>query len=486
MSNPRFSVVEIVKGQAGGSSLFIILLLLFSFILGAYAGFVYIPRHLKSTPPDKEPERHTATKLEQLPPASVPAADASPGAMATGDKLLLAETPAEDPLAGFKYVEEIAVMYRTGDYKGAVDLLREELRLDPGAPDKEEALAKGINFLAVKKYERGEYLEAEVLLSEAVGLLPDPAIKINLAMAQLNTEKLVDAANTLDSISEDPAAEKFLKDLYSKLGHKFYWKGDVASALTYLEKGLARDPTNEELSALVEKLRAEHEAEGRMTRKEGGHFVVKFDGGENAVAGHLIGLLLEEAYYKVGADLGYYPEDKLEAVLYSKAAFRDVTRSPSWAGAIYDGRVKIPAGGLIEKTAELERVIFHEYTHALVHRLSGGRAPTWLNEGLAQYEEGAAAAWQTEDAAKSLADDPHLTLKRLEGPFSRLSANGAMRAYQASLSATRYLIREFGIGAVMRIFEGLREGKTIEEAFPAGAFLSYEAFERNWIEHLKS
>ena len=122
----------------------------------------------------------------------------------------------------------------------------------------------------------------------------------------------------------------------------------------------------------MRKLTAEHTAEEGMERKEGGHFLVKFSGGENVQAGHLIGLLLEEAYFKVGADLGFYPDDKVEAVIYSREQFRDVTWSPSWAGAIYDGRIKIPAGGA--EKSEIER-LYSTNTRTRLSTGSGGKAP---------------------------------------------------------------------------------------------------------------
>jgi tetratricopeptide (TPR) repeat protein len=474
----------IMRGREGASAVFTLLVLLLFFSLGLLAGYVYAPQYLgflKDGGVDNAagkrgagPRMERGTEQKTPPPPSPP-----------GPSALTADGPAPAPLAGFKHVDEIAQMYKAGDFRGAVDLLRKELALDPGSPEKEAALAKGLNFLAVNKYENGEFNEAEGILKEAVGLLRDPAITKNLAMAQAGAGKYMEAAGTLSAIPDDPDARRLLKDLYVKIGDGFYRQGEIASALTYLDKGLVLDPSDSFLKEAVARVRAERNAEGGMTRKEGGHFVIKFDGAENAVAGHLIGLLLEEAYYKVGSDLGYYPEDRLEAVLYSKAAFKDVTRSPSWAGALYDGRIKIPAGGLVEKTKALERVIFHEYTHALVHRLSRGMAPTWLNEGLAQYEEGNAATWQTDEAAKGLADDPGVSLRRLEGSFTRLSPDGALRAYLASLSATRYLINEFGTSSVVRVLEGLGAGKTLDEALYSAIFLKYEDFERSWLEHLR-
>lgn len=223
--------------------------------------------------------------------------------------------------------------------------------------------------------------------------------------------------------------------------------------------------------------------EAGMGRREGGHFLVKFEGGENATAGHLIGLLLEEAYLKVGRDLGHYPDRRIEALLYSREAFRDITKSPSWAGAIYDGRIKLPAGGITEKTALLESVIFHEYTHAVVRELSRDRAPVWLNEGVAQYEEGQSTAQYTR-ALSGLAARGVLRLRPFEGSFMGLRAQEAQAAYVLSLSATEYIVREFGLFSVRSILERLGEGMSVEDAISASLGISYEELEKRWAASL--
>jgi len=47
----------------------------------------------------------------------------------------------------------------------------------------------------------------------------------------------------------------------------------------------------------------------------GGHFNVVFYGPGNVAAAHLISLVLEEAYRKVGADLLFWPSGRLGVVL---------------------------------------------------------------------------------------------------------------------------------------------------------------------------
>ncbi len=213
--------------------------------------------------------------------------------------------------------------------------------------------------------------------------------------------------------------------------------------------------------------------------KRGGHFHVVFYGSGNTVAAHLISLVLEEAYRKVGADLLFWPTDSIGAVLYPEKDFFDITRSPSWVGAIYDGQIKMPAGGLVERTGELERVIFHEYTHALVFRLSRGRAPAWLNEGLAQYEEGARRPG-FEARARALVAEGDMTLKSMQGSFMNMAPERASKAYTLSLSVTSFIIDEFGFSSLKRILTGLGRGLDMDSALRASIFLSYNDLDETW------
>jgi len=70
----------------------------------------------------------------------------------------------------------------------------------------------------------------------------------------------------------------------------------------------------------------------------------------------------------------------------------DVTRAPSWSGAINDGKLRIPVSGVQSVTPELARVLKHELTHSFISQMSSNRCPTWLNEGIAQMEEGKSSA----------------------------------------------------------------------------------------------
>ncbi|HBO84020.1 MAG: hypothetical protein A2073_00640 [Deltaproteobacteria bacterium GWC2_42_11] len=225
--------------------------------------------------------------------------------------------------------------------------------------------------------------------------------------------------------------------------------------------------------------------EKNFSNNEGSHFTVKFDGTENAETGHIIMILLEEAYIKIGSDIGYYPADRIVAVLYSREQFSDITKFTSWVSAIYDGKIKLPVGGITRRTSLLEKVLFHEYTHALVHMLSRGRAPTWLNEGIAQYEDGTRDGVYSNILTSVAKGRMAVNISSLEGSFMAFNNSSARAAYAVSISMTEYIINEFGISAVRNILERVGNGESLNNAILNSLHMSYADLQENWIRNLK-
>ena len=149
-------------------------------------------------------------------------------------------------------------------------------------------------------------------------------------------------------------------------------------------------------------------------QSQGSHFTILFEGpADEAIARRALDIL-EEAYFRVGTALYTFPERPITVVLYTEQQFRDVTRSPQWAAASYDGRIRVPMRGALEQSAELERVLGHEFTHALVQTIAPSGVPTWLNEGLAVMFERAGRNWSDDTLPLTPA---RLPLQRLAGSF---------------------------------------------------------------------
>src|SRR5205085_9493054 len=97
---------------------------------------------------------------------------------------------------------------------------------------------------------------------------------------------------------------------------------------------------------------------------------------------------LEDTYRQLSARFDLYPNTPLVVVLYPQSEYYDVTDAPSWSGGVNDGKIRLPVKGLTSLSNELKSVLTHELTHSFVNIKTSKNCPVWLQEGLAQYEEG--------------------------------------------------------------------------------------------------
>ncbi len=272
---------------------------------------------------------------------------------------------------------------------------------------------------------------------------------------------------------------------YQVLGELFYRKDDLETAASYWEKAVALNPGAADIRARLERIRREHRTEKDFNRDVTSHFLVKYEGREKIEAGKIILRILEDAYGEVGRGLSYYPDRELQVILYSGRQFQEVTDAPGWSGGIYDGKIRIPIGGIEQETPGLRRLLYHEYTHAVVRSITP-RCPAWLNEGLAQYFEGEELDNRKKETLKRIALAGKLpSLSDIEGSFMGLGTTQAQYAYLFSLSSVRYMADSFGMYRVKTVLEELGKGADTGKAVSAGIMISYDEFERGWKRSLE-
>ena len=241
--------------------------------------------------------------------------------------------------------------------------------------------------------------------------------------------------------------------------------GDVLAAISTLERASADapdHPANKNARATLDRWRREVELHDRMQQAIGSHFTVSFEGpSEETLAGEALASL-DRAYWRIGAILGSFPNAAVPVVLYTTEQFRDITRSPSWAAGAYDGTIRVPMRGALESVRELDRVLAHEFTHALVRSLAARGVPTWLNEGLAAALEEDDLTWATTRVTDAPAQVP---LQALQSGFGRLNPAQAQLAYATSALAVRRMLDEAGGAAVVNLLRDLGDGVDFEAAF---------------------
>ena len=136
----------------------------------------------------------------------------------------------------------------------------------------------------------------------------------------------------------------------------------------------------------------------------------------------------------------------------------DITEAPSWAGAINDGKLRIPIRGVSVMNPELQRVLKHELTHSFMRSLAGGRCPTWLNEGIAELMEPRSSSAFAQPLAALFQQRKEIPFSVLEHPFIRFSDVQAQVAYAESLSGVEYLRDRYGMAEVVRMLRNIAAG----------------------------
>jgi tetratricopeptide (TPR) repeat protein len=331
------------------------------------------------------------------------------------------------------------------------------------------------NLAAERLDDAAERLEAAARLGERAEVLRA------LGITQLREGDYRAAATSLERALQlapkDPNALLALADVYLKLDQR-------AQALDLLHRAKEAGMRSPELDKKVEQLGREVDAEWDFVQTQSAHFRISFADSEDTHAVRLVLAALEEAYFTDGRKFEFYPGDRTPVVLYTQQDFHNITQTPGWAGAAYDGRIKLPVRGLQADDAQLTRVVRHEYAHSLITQLSNGHVPIWLNEGLAVWaeetEEGERQAW----AEQKIAGQELFTLAQLTTSFVHLPVGRAEVAYAQSYLAVRALVDQYGARKIPALLGNLAKNRNVSDAFAATYPGDLASFEERFLRQL--
>jgi tetratricopeptide (TPR) repeat protein len=235
----------------------------------------------------------------------------------------------------------------------------------------------------------------------------------------------------------------------------------------------------------LEKAQRDKEEEASYKENESRHFQLRYNGAQSPALARQVLQTLEAHFREIESALNFMPPESIGVILYTEQAFMDVTRAPGWAGALNDGRIRVPVQGLTSVTPELSSTLKHELAHSFVFQKTRERCPVWLNEGIAQYLEGkrsganAAALVEIQEGGRGV------SLARLEGYWTALPANAAAYAYAWSLAAVEYIVVNGGMGDIERILDRMRTEPAPEAALRSVLRSGYAELETDTIRYLK-
>lgn len=323
-----------------------------------------------------------------------------------------------------------------------------------------------------KALEERRFAEALSAFTAAAKLAPQNA---SMAFgAGVSAAMLSQNAEAERQLQRALALDPRLKDASLFLGELQYRSGQIAAAVATYEAALQHAPGDALLKQKASQWAAEARTEGRFAETRGVHFRVLFEGPVDQSLARRAVEILEASYQRIGDALRFYPTQSIDVVLYTTQQFRDITRGPAWASGLYDGRIRLPVKGALDQLDELERVLAHEYMHALIAGVARLGVPVWVNEGLAVVHEPGGIA----DAERIVASSrSRPKLSELHDSFTGLPASAARMAYAQSAVAARALLDVRGPSAVVMLLRDLGAGAPFETAFHQRIGVRYQEFQ---------
>lgn len=329
--------------------------------------------------------------------------------------------------------------------------------------------------------EKRDYASTARYLESALRFNPrQPALLENYAAALLSLGRPGEALEPAQlAASADPSA-----DAYLVLGFAYYKNGRTREAIAALKKSLQLR-SNPEVRNFLAKMENESRTEADFREQESNHFIMRYEGTETAdsLRSQILDTL-EDAYRTIDNELGGSPRN-VYVSLYTGQAYFDVTQAPAWSSAVNDGKLRIPISGLKSMTPELSGTLRHELTHSFVRQIAHDRCPGWLNEGIAQLEQGRTTGPIGSRLAALYASGHQIPLNQLEAPFSIFSSSEAHVAYAEALAAAEYIRSTYGMPSVQQILQRLGQGQSVETALRSTIHAGYAELEDQITDYLK-
>ena len=370
-------------------------------------------------------------------------------------------------------------------HDGAIDreyIARTENEAHSGAAKANDKAALAHHAAAQFELAHGDLEHALTDERTAIAFAPEqPVLLMNLAYLYLKKSEFKQAIDYLERakrISSDNA------DLYKLEGWAYYGMNRPDQAVAQWKKAMALRP-DADTQAALEKAERDKTEEENYKENESAHFQLKYNGAAAPQLAREVLHTLEGHYQRIASELNYLPPEPIGVILYTQQGFADITQAPGWVGALNDGRIRVPVLGLTGVDSELSRVLKHELTHSFIQQKTHGRAPTWIQEGVAQWMEGkrsdenAAVLVQVYDQGQAA------SLSNLEGSWMGLPGDIAHYAYAWALANTEYIVETDGMGDIERILDRLAAGSSTELALKEVLHDDYGDLMRSCAEYLK-
>jgi len=208
--------------------------------------------------------------------------------------------------------------------------------------------------------------------------------------------------------------------------------------------------------------------------------------GDDSFAGELM-TTCEEGLSRLTREVGTYPEKLIRIYVYASAGdLQGAMIFPQeWTGGTAFTEFGIVAIGISPDALDWgKRAMVHELTHLVVHQAifsPYGELPTWLDEGLAMYNEGELSPSFQAWLDRAVAEDRLISVRSLCSPFSA-EPEKAYLSYAQSYSLVAYLLNSYGQDRMLSLLTLFKDGSSYDGAMTQVYGFDIDELDRRWRE----
>ncbi|MFQ5507198.1 MAG: tetratricopeptide repeat protein [Planctomycetota bacterium] len=304
-------------------------------------------------------------------------------------------------------------------------------------------------------YKDKEWARAIRMFQEATRWTPrDPRVWQSLATALYRAEKFADCEKALRKVVELDS-RSFHALLH--LGVILQDRQEYQEAIGFLERALRIHPEDPMARKLYQKAIVDGRLESSFRGKSSSHFMLRYNGEKGPLEKHAaeISEFLEKSHGELSQLFNHVVSKKIVVLLYTRTEFAKTPHKADWAGAYYDGKVRVPLDSWPGQTFQVKRTIRHELTHAFLSDLVP-HASSWLQEGFAQWVEGVSVS----RSRNLLRHGPLAGASKLRERFLRVKdADAVRRLYAQSLALFVHLMDARGLREMQMFLRRIRSGE---------------------------
>ena len=199
----------------------------------------------------------------------------------------------------------------------------------------------------------------------------------------------------------------------------------------------------------------------------------------------------QDALKRLQQNTGAYLKKEAEIYIYADSSDLQgaMVFPQEWTGGVAFTNYYTIAIGIAPYNIDWGKgAMTHELTHLVVHQMVLNPyigLPTWLDEGLAMYNEGSLDVGFTSRLKDAVDENRLITVRSLSSPFST-DTETAFLSYAQSYSLVEYLITTYGQEKMLELLMTFSQGSSYDEAL--GSVYDFDTQELNslWLDYISN